>query len=514
MTPTFVKALAASGVLLVIILSFLTGHSDGESSGAFEQGQTIRIGTPILPEPLPPSDVAYLEHFESQRVVTEPLLLRDRHDNPRPRLAKSVALGPDYLTVTLRPDLKFSDGSPIRSDDIVWSFEQLLKSKIGPASLLSRCLGIHAQQGLVVQSATVLKITTPGCDPARLLEELASPNYAVLKMGTFYGKNPRDLWQEPVSGMYRMQQQGAVVRFVPNEHHHLYKSASSGSVVAVAPILEFHKVTPAGVASADAQYKLDLFKTISAEVREDHAAKGYASAMSPPVMAWFLSSDRMLDNAVRKPTDDLILRIKSEGSLSLPYFNNNPHEGQAASFFPADFGCDKSADKKPASARIFSKETEHVVVVGHSSGESDVFGEEVAHELRRLGLQADHRSAKDDAHQKSPGTTAESKHRIAVYRQFLGPDFLTTFQLIFKTFRTITDHAGGMGQLLARLDSASRDEQDLVLRAMCQRLSGHPFVPLAHRKVSFVARRPELLRLTSPASGYFSLASVTGWDEP
>src|SRR5690349_11259655 len=46
----------------------------------------------------------------------------------QPQLAKSYDISPDGLTYTfyLRPDLKFSDGTPLRSDDVAYSLDRAL----------------------------------------------------------------------------------------------------------------------------------------------------------------------------------------------------------------------------------------------------------------------------------------------------------------------------------------------------------------------------------------------------
>src|SRR5215472_11152899 len=69
------------------------------------------------------------------------LVTLDDHLNVRPQLAASYQQLPDGLTwkFTLRPNLKFSDGTPLTSQDVVYSIDRALqpaeKSVVGPLYL-------------------------------------------------------------------------------------------------------------------------------------------------------------------------------------------------------------------------------------------------------------------------------------------------------------------------------------------------------------------------------------------
>lgn len=55
---------------------------------------------------------------------------------PYPRLAKSIAVSPDHLeyTFVLRKGLKWSDGKPITADDVVFTFDKVVKEGFGNSS--------------------------------------------------------------------------------------------------------------------------------------------------------------------------------------------------------------------------------------------------------------------------------------------------------------------------------------------------------------------------------------------
>ena len=66
----------------------------------------------------------------------------DSSGNITPELASSWDVSPDAKEVTyhLRPDAKFSDGTPVTAKDVVFTFERLLKINQGPANLFADVL--------------------------------------------------------------------------------------------------------------------------------------------------------------------------------------------------------------------------------------------------------------------------------------------------------------------------------------------------------------------------------------
>jgi hypothetical protein len=290
--------------------------------------------------------------------------------------------------------------------------------------------------------------------------------------------------------MYIMKQAGSAVRFLPNPHHFLYQKDNPP------PILQFEAIDSRILSTFDRSPAVDLFKSLSPQVVGAAATRGYAVMTSPPIMSWYLSSDRSKTLEERKDTDELLLALKSGPGFALPYFSNNPLETQASAFFPSDFGCDKPIIKRAQSQRISIQTDRPVTVVGHVSGESNAFSEQVVAELRARGIKA---RLSPRSSETNPNASSSESQGLQIF--------------IYRQFRTISDPTKAMGQLLTEFEAVPRANQTQVLKKMCDTLAGYPFIPLAHRKIAYVAKDQRYFRVVSQASGYFSFASILGWDD-
>ncbi len=79
-------------------------------------------------------DPQMVEDMQSYRVVNdlfEGLTSEDQHNHPVPGLAEKWEISPDGKTYTfyLRPNLKFSDGSPLTVADVVYSYQRIADPK-------------------------------------------------------------------------------------------------------------------------------------------------------------------------------------------------------------------------------------------------------------------------------------------------------------------------------------------------------------------------------------------------
>jgi peptide/nickel transport system substrate-binding protein len=82
------------------------------------------------------------------------LVTVDSSGNLVPQLAESWVVSDDAtsVTFTLRPDARFSDGSPVEPKDVVYSFERLLRINQGPANLFA---GVVEPGNVVAGEGTV-----------------------------------------------------------------------------------------------------------------------------------------------------------------------------------------------------------------------------------------------------------------------------------------------------------------------------------------------------------------------
>ncbi len=119
--------------LILISSSFLVACSKSTDSAATTNNNTLRVD---IGSEIPTFDPALAEDGYTYRVINDlfaGLLDFDQANRPIPGMASSWEISPDGLTYTfhLRPNLKFSDGSPITANDFVFSWQRLVNPKTG-----------------------------------------------------------------------------------------------------------------------------------------------------------------------------------------------------------------------------------------------------------------------------------------------------------------------------------------------------------------------------------------------
>jgi peptide/nickel transport system substrate-binding protein len=104
------------------------------------------------------------------------LLPTDDGQGVQPGLATSWSVAPDGLSVTLqlRPDIKFSDGSPITAEDVKWSLERASKPDNGTWTFL-----VSAIDSIDISKAPSIVIKLKHPDPA-FLKALSTFNTAIM----------------------------------------------------------------------------------------------------------------------------------------------------------------------------------------------------------------------------------------------------------------------------------------------------------------------------------------------
>jgi peptide/nickel transport system substrate-binding protein len=158
-------------------------------------------------------------------VLYEPLFNYDIELNPHPNLAKDIVLGSDGLTYTVHlvQNATFTDGTPITSADVKFTYDMVLSKYHGKASALWTLGFLTANKS----------ITTP--DPYTVVFKLNSPflgfpaSIGALNIipilpkhvyeGTDILKNPNNNVPTVTSGPYKFQEwvKGDHITLVPNE---------------------------------------------------------------------------------------------------------------------------------------------------------------------------------------------------------------------------------------------------------------------------------------------------------
>lgn len=154
---------------------------------------------------------------------------------PYPRLAKSIATSPSQkeYTITLRRGLKWSDGHPLTADDVIYSFNTLVKGGYGNASIRD-ILSVRGQLPTIekVDDLTVkFKTAYPfapflnslaglSVAPKHILQPITNKSRQAFDQLWSVNANPESM---VVSGPFKLSRYvpGQRVEFVRNPHYHM-----------------------------------------------------------------------------------------------------------------------------------------------------------------------------------------------------------------------------------------------------------------------------------------------------
>jgi peptide/nickel transport system substrate-binding protein len=214
--------------LLVVVALVLAGCSSSNNKGssstsssqALAKGGNLTFVIPAYPlgmDPLSPSaDIAGLQIFDAWWEY----LIRPTPDGKgfEPRLAQSYTISPDNKTYTfkLRPDVKFSDGTQLTTDDVVISLRNAFTDKGSQIAFLgSKITSISApDKGTVVVQ---LNSSWP-----YLLSDLAGFNAAILPQALIKKEGYNNFLKNPVgTGPFKLANlsPGSSIKLVRNPNY-------------------------------------------------------------------------------------------------------------------------------------------------------------------------------------------------------------------------------------------------------------------------------------------------------
>jgi len=128
-----VVALVALAVLFVAGCGTSSSSpSSSASPGGIQTGGTLTVGCQP-PANLDPHFAALAPEELINHQIYDWLVILDAQNQPTPDLATAWEMSPDgkTWTFTIRDGVKFSDGTPLTMDDIVYSFDRMKDPKIG-----------------------------------------------------------------------------------------------------------------------------------------------------------------------------------------------------------------------------------------------------------------------------------------------------------------------------------------------------------------------------------------------
>ena len=199
--------LAVGGPLLAACSSASSSGASGTTAsgatagGAAKRGGTLSFGRQTGPTQLDPANSIVEGDVYTLDKIFEPLYITNPAGQLVPWLAQGYTISSDGKTYTfaLRPGVKFSDGTPLTADDVVFSIQRAASDKNGPLSFLDFAIKSLKADG---DSSVVATLSQPW---APFLSDISVFANAILPKD-FGGKSESAFFASPVgTGPFTLQ---------------------------------------------------------------------------------------------------------------------------------------------------------------------------------------------------------------------------------------------------------------------------------------------------------------------
>jgi peptide/nickel transport system substrate-binding protein len=170
--------------------------TEAPTEAAVASGGTLTLGIPIEPETLDPGDAVYVQEQFILQSLFDSLLSIAPDGSLHPGLATEWKPNADYseFTFTLRKDVTFHDGTPLKADAVKASFDHIMSDLVlesGGKSLLQDHKYVETTVADDYTATVKFGASYPNFlrDAARQWLAISSPA-ALEKYGKDYGRNP------------------------------------------------------------------------------------------------------------------------------------------------------------------------------------------------------------------------------------------------------------------------------------------------------------------------------------
>lgn len=206
---------ASFALSVVLAASGCGGGNGGGGGGTDESADAMVLGEPMAVTTLDPLLAYQATDIRAVALLGGRLFSYDQAGNVGPGLAQSSSVSPDELSWTfeLRPDLKFSDGSPLTATDVAASLERARTDETNIyAALTSPWKSVSALDSETVRMD--LNVPTPKLDSV-----LSYPFTTIVPAARVADS---DYYSSPISaGMFSLESWGGgtEAKFVRNENY-------------------------------------------------------------------------------------------------------------------------------------------------------------------------------------------------------------------------------------------------------------------------------------------------------
>jgi peptide/nickel transport system substrate-binding protein len=133
--------------------------------GGLAQARDLTIALATEPSSMDPQFHSLTPNIQFSETIFDPLVRTDANAKPVPCLAESWTVNGNVWLFKLRPDVKFSNGTPFTADDVVFTYARVPKVPNSPSSFTLYLKSIDKVEAV---DAHTLKITTKGPAPVLL----------------------------------------------------------------------------------------------------------------------------------------------------------------------------------------------------------------------------------------------------------------------------------------------------------------------------------------------------------
>ena len=135
------------------------------SAAGLAQARDLTIALATEPSSMDPQFHSLTPNIQFSETIFDPLVRTDANAKPVPCLAESWTVNGNVWLFKLRPNVKFSDGSPFTADDVVFTYARVPKVPNSPSSFTLYLKSIDKVEAV---DPLTLKITTKGPSPVLL----------------------------------------------------------------------------------------------------------------------------------------------------------------------------------------------------------------------------------------------------------------------------------------------------------------------------------------------------------
>jgi hypothetical protein len=506
------------------VLAALMTWSLGVASPVWSQ--TLTVGLPVAIVPKDVLELTFVEEWEVAGAVHDTLVRYQAGEGVSAALAEKYSWDPKRhrMVFELRPGLKFSNGDPLRAEEVARSFKRILiLDRSQSAQIISRCVETKKDIKTLEETHPSIQVVgetriefqlLPACSE-RFLREISNANYGIIHSSVL-GSDLKMVRRLPSSGPFVWVEGEGIRALSKNEQSWRWKKSGVPRSKKSIDRIELSLVRPEDGGAAAALAQPDVLRVSAPEALEEYKKNGYHSRISAAIMTWYLSAYGGVepDSALAaKVIEDLNARLDR---ASVAYFGTNPLELPETRFFPESFQCRGKVAPKP---QKFSAQP-LIILVEHGSGESKRFSVQLAARLRALGYpveliapeiakaRAADRDSKNSKKNASSKAAKTPEVWLQIRRQFLGDDLVQLFSSLIFQFKAIPDPDQRLSRQTKKIEAASTAQRGPEIQKLCAAFDQYRHVALAHRHYGFLSKKAEYFSLFSSVTGNIKLESA------